>query len=163
MPMGSVLKLGRRLAGDGPGACREASGRIAYKSPGHIYTERCLARVMATLSEDSLESQRYSNTRHACIYTRVQMHWLENGSMERAPVRARGISGCGHSACVAAEQDLRSLWKLLTKTGSECSFMSFGGGHPSSKPQSSSLILHAGKNELLFNIFLQTKKTTQHC
>lgn len=83
-------------------------------------------------------------------YTHVQMHWLENRSMERAPVRARGISGCGHSACVAAEQDLRSLWRLLTKTGSECSFMSFEGGHPSSKPQSSasSLLLHAWENEL---------------
>ncbi len=49
-----MLKLGLGLAGGGLGAWREASGHIAYKSPGRRYTEHCLARVTATLSEDSL-------------------------------------------------------------------------------------------------------------
>lgn len=53
-PGGSVLKLGLGLAGGGLGARREASGHIAYKSPGHIYTENCLARATATLSGDGL-------------------------------------------------------------------------------------------------------------
>lgn len=50
-----MLKLGLGLAGGGLRAWREAPGHIAYKSPGHRYTEHCLARVTATLSEERLE------------------------------------------------------------------------------------------------------------
>lgn len=37
LPRRSVLKLGHELTGDGPRVCREVSGHITYKSPGHIH------------------------------------------------------------------------------------------------------------------------------
>lgn len=49
VPRGSVLELRAVPAAGGLEACREASGHIAYKSPGCRHTEHCLARVTATL------------------------------------------------------------------------------------------------------------------
>lgn len=83
-----MLKLGQGLAGDSPRAWRKASGHIGYKSPGHRYMENCLARVTATLSEDSLslEGTVVNASMHIYIHRQVQMHWLENESMEETPV-----------------------------------------------------------------------------
>lgn len=68
MPRGSVLKLGQGLAGGSLGLWREASDHIRYKSPGHRYTEHCLARVTATLSEDG-PSHEDAVTRAMHAYT----------------------------------------------------------------------------------------------
>lgn len=101
-----MLKLGQGLAGDSPRAWRKATSHIGYKSPGHRYTENCLARVTATLSEDSLSLEDTVSHASMHIYihrrTQVEMHWLENESMEKTPMRVgwrdfwlRTVSPCG--------------------------------------------------------------------
>lgn len=73
-----MLKLGQGLAGDSPRAWRKATSHIGYKSPGHRYTENCLARVTATLSEDSLSLEDTVSHASMHIYihrrTQVEMH-----------------------------------------------------------------------------------------
>ncbi len=75
-------------------------------------------------------------------------------------MRAGGISGCGQSACVAAEQHMRSLRRLLTKTRSECSFMSFGGGHHRQKTTNNiTIIITCWKKFYFFLLYFFTNHT----
>lgn len=75
-----MLKLGQGLAGDSPRAWRKATSHIGYKSPGHRYTENCLARVTATLSEDSLSLE---DTARLDAYIHTQTHTSGNALVRK--------------------------------------------------------------------------------
>lgn len=74
------------------GAWREACGHIAYKSPGHRYTEHCLATATAPLSEDSMTRK---DTDHTHTWTSALVGKGERGESSSEDLWLWTVSLCG--------------------------------------------------------------------
>lgn len=87
-----MQKLGLALAGSGLRGL-EASGHIAYKSPGHLHTKHCLTRAAAPLSGDgpTLEDTE-PHALHA--YMHKCAGWKKTRAWREAPARET-VSLCG--------------------------------------------------------------------
>lgn len=124
-----IRRSGGRVVHIAQGKRAKAGSRASWRLPDSPKGDNQSHRIKITWQHGQNRSHPLlgqSSNACACMHANIQTSANE--------CKEGGGGGGGYEescrdVCVAAEQDTPSHWRLLTETRSECSFVSFCGGH----------------------------------